>query len=351
MSLKKLCFFVFLFKEAKRSPTKIWKRGKSCIYSYRGNRKTPGSMNKLIEAFLRYIRYELNLSACTVLSYGNDLRQLQQYFSPDDADGFDAASITVGDLRAWMLHLSGMGDGARTIRRKVQAVRAFYKYLMRRGLVESNPAADIELAKFKMPLPAYLRVEKMDELLDAPTDGNDYNAILGRTIVMTLYETGIRRAELIDLRDADVDTGRGEMKVHGKRNKERIVPFGRELAQAIEAYREMRGKVTGIARPQQLFLRTCGKPLYPTMVYRIVHDSLATVGGAHKLSPHVLRHTFASAMLNNGAEINSVKEIMGHESLAATQVYTHITFSELKSNYKLAHPRALKKEVNYGSKD
>ena len=316
-----------------------------------------GDINKSIEMFLQYMRYELNLSACTVLSYRNDLRQLQDFLSPDSAAGFRPGSVTIGDLRAWMADLDRKGDGSRTIRRKMQAVRSFYKYLMKTGEAGSNPAAEIELAKFKVPLPSFLRAEKMDEVLDGEQaalkgEGDEYyQAVLGRIIVMMLYETGIRRAELIDLRDADVDAARGEMKVHGKRDKERIVPFGRELSDAIEAYRKLRGKVTGQDRPGRFFLRTDGRPLYPMLVYRLVHGRLEAAGAAGKLSPHVLRHTFASVMLNNGAEINSVKEILGHESLAATQVYTHITFSELKSNYKLAHPRALKKEVNYGSKD
>ncbi len=308
-------------------------------------------MSSLMEEFLSYAKYELNFSTCTVSSYGGDLRQLQEFLSHGNADGFDAISVTANDLRAWIAKLGAQGDTARTIRRKIQAARAFYKFLMKRGIVESNPAGDIELAKFKMPLPAYIRPEKMDELLDAPLDVENYRAVLNHTVVMMLYETGIRRAELIDLHDADVDTLRGEMKVHGKRNKERVVPFGRELSNAIDTYRKLRGKVTGLDRPEQFFLRANGKPLYPSMVYRLVHTVLSVVGGGRKLSPHVLRHTFASAMLNNGAELNSVKEILGHESLAATQVYTHVTFSELKNNYKLAHPRALKKEVNYGSKD
>ena len=310
-----------------------------------------GDINKTIEAFLQYIRYELNLSACTVLSYRNDLRQLQDFLSPNDAAAFCPESVTTDDLRSWMVWLDGAGDGSRTIRRKMQAARAFYKFLMKRGVVAANPAAEIELAKFKVPLPSYMRPEAMNSLLDAPFDAGDYHVVLCRTVIMMLYETGIRRAELIDLRDADVDAAHCEMKVHGKRDKERIVPFGHELAEAVTAYRELRGKVTGIYRPERFFLRPCGEPLYPSMVYRMVHTGLESIGGAGKLSPHVLRHTFAPAMLNNGAELNSVKEIMGHESLAATQVYTHITFSELKNNYKLAHPRALKKEVNYGSKN
>ena len=307
--------------------------------------------NLLIETFLKYMRYELNLSACTVSAYRNDLYQLALFLSPGDAEAFDPASATTSDLRAWMVQLGNNGSGPRSIRRKMQAARAFYKFLMKRGITTANPAADIELAKFKTPLPSYLRPEKMDELLDTPIDTENYHAVLSRTVVMMLYETGIRRAELINLRDADVDACHGEMKVHGKRNKERIVPFGNELAQAIAAYREARGKQTGTTRPVQFFLLPNGKPLYPSSVYRMVHGELTPIGGAPRLSPHVLRHSFASAMLNNGAEINSVKEIMGHESLAATQVYTHITFSELKNNYKHAHPRALKKEVNYGSKD
>ena len=305
---------------------------------------------KLVEDFLRYIRYELNLSACTVSAYEQDLKQLQQFLSPDENE-FDPLSVTSGDLRAWIVNLDAHGIKARSIRRKEQAVRSFFQFLLKRGLVKSNPAAELELAKFKKPLPSYVRIDNMNALLDGDIDETDFKLVRDRLIIMMLYETGIRRAELIGLKDVDIDVPKRELKVLGKRNKERVVPFGDELADAITAYRRLRSATTGLDRTERFFVRENGDELYASLVYRTVHSLLATVGGGRKLSPHVLRHTFASAMLNNGAELNSVKEILGHDSLAAPQVYTHITFSELKTNYKHAHPRALKKEVHYGSED
>ena len=228
-----------------------------------------------------------------------------------------------------------------------QAVRALYKMMMRRGEVESNPAAEVELAKVPKRLPNYVRRESIDALIDGEVDCDDFEQVRNRLMLVMFYETGIRRAELIGLADANVDLDAKEIKVHGKRNKDRIVPFGEELADWISRYREVRNREVG--RTESFFVKADGKPLYPTLVYRVVHNSLLSVGGTDKYSPHVLRHTFASAMLNGGAELNSVKELLGHESLAATQVYTHITFSELKDNYQLAHPRALKKGGQHGS--
>ena len=177
---------------------------------------------------------------------------------------------------------------------------------------------------------------------DGAHDDAGFVEVRNRLIVAILYGTGIRRAELIGLLDRNVDTVQCQMKVHGKRDKDRIVPFGGELKRLIERYRGLRAEVQK-AGVGELLLTEKGKPMYPSLVYKVVHDSLDEAGVKGKKSPHVLRHSFASAMLNHGAEINSVKEILGHESLAATQIYTHITFSELKTNYKLAHPRALKK--------
>lgn len=295
------------------------------------------------EDFLRYIRYELNLSACTVLSYKNDLRQLSDYLTGDGKEEFEAAGVTPGDIRAWIASLSREGLSSRSIRRKVQAVRAFYKYLILTGEVTENPAADVELAKVRKPLPVFVREENINELIDEEIDNSDFEEVRDKLIIMMLYETGIRRAELIGLKDKDVDEIKGELKVLGKRNKERIVPFGRELADRISEYRLMRAEQVGGASTESFFVRQTGEPMYPMLVHRIVHTQLTQAGGSSRQSPHVLRHTFASAMLNGGADLNSVKELLGHESLAATQVYTHITFRELKSNYEHAHPRALKK--------
>ena len=297
-------------------------------------------MSDIIDKYLQYIKLELNLSEHTQVAYGNDLRQWKQFLT-GGGEQLDVASVTASDIRAWLLQLSGSGDSARTLRRKVQAVRSFYKWLMRNGTVVVNPAASVELARIPKRLPQLVREDSVDSLLDSKIDDADFEQVRNRLIVMMLYETGMRRAELISLLDKNVDTAKGELKVHGKRDKDRIIPFGTELADWIEKYRSLRDDQA--LAGEHFFVRESGEPLYPMLVYRIVREALTEAGVTSKRSPHVLRHTFATSMLNDGAALNSVKELLGHESLATTQIYTHVTFSELKNNYKLAHPRALKK--------
>ena len=303
-------------------------------------------MNATIERFLQYLRLERNLSQATVTRYRRDLEQWQAFAS--GATGvLDLPSVTAGDIRAWLMNRAARGERPATLRLHLQALRALYRYLMRQGLVDSNPAMTVELAKLPKPLPAFVREGTVDAVLDADIDQDDFEQVRNRLIVMLLYETGIRQGELIGLRDAAVDTARCELKVRGKRDKDRIVPFGDELARAVDHYRALRAQL--MPQVDNLLVTARGKAIYPSLVYHVVHDALALAGGTGKLSPHVLRHTFASVMLNSGAEINSVKELLGHESLAATQVYTHVTLSELQHNYELAHPRALKKGGYYGS--
>ncbi|MBQ2562114.1 MAG: tyrosine-type recombinase/integrase [Muribaculaceae bacterium] len=297
-------------------------------------------MGKEIDNYLQFIRLEKNLSPHTVVAYRCDLEQWEQFLT-GGKEALDVKSVTTGDIRAWMLHLHKQGDSARTMRRKVQAVRSFYKWLMKQGMASDSPAAAVELARIPKRLPQLVRTSSMDELLDQEIDETDFVQVRNRLIVMMLYETGMRRAELLDLLDRNVDTASGELKVHGKRDKDRIIPFGTELAQAIDSYRLLRDEL--VRGCEHFFVKEDGNPLYPMLVYRIVHRALQEVGVTSKRSPHVLRHSFATAMLNDGAAINSVKELLGHESLATTQIYTHVTFSELKNNYKLAHPRALNK--------
>ena len=297
-------------------------------------------MGKEIDNYLQFIRLEKNLSPHTVVAYRCDVEQWEQFLT-GGKEALDVKSVTTGDIRAWMLHLNKQGDSARTMRRKVQAVRSFYKWLMKQGMASDSPAAAVELARIPKRLPQLVRSSSMDELLDQEIDETDFVQVRNRLIVMMLYETGIRRAELLDLLDRNVDTASGELKVHGKRDKDRIIPFGTELAQAIDSYRLLRDEL--VRGCEHFFVKEDGNPLYPMLVYRIVHRALQEVGVTSKRSPHVLRHSFATAMLNDGAAINSVKELLGHESLATTQIYTHVTFSELKNNYKLAHPRALNK--------
>ncbi|MBR5169522.1 MAG: tyrosine-type recombinase/integrase [Muribaculaceae bacterium] len=297
-------------------------------------------MNATVERFLQYLRLERNLSWRTVDLYRRDLEQWNAFVT-GGVGNLDLTTITASDIRTWLMQRSSQGDCSGTLRHKVQAIRALYRYLLRRGEVTSNPAAQVDLAKLAKPLPKFVRPKTVDAVLDADIDTDDFTQVRDRLIVMLFYETGIRLSELIGLQDSAVDVTKRELKVRGKRDKDRIVPFGDELVGWIERYRGLRSDV----RPEcdNLLVTVKGKPLYPSLVYRVVHDSLAAVGGTGKLSPHVLRHTFASVMLNDGAQLNSVKELLGHESLAATQVYTHVTLRELQHNYELAHPRALKK--------
>lgn len=297
-------------------------------------------MNAIVERFLQYLRLERNLSWRTVDTYQRDLRQWEDYMT-QGGHSLDLVSVTTSDIRAWLMERATIGDYPATLRRRVQALRALYRYLLKKNLVSTNPAAQVELAKLPKPLPNVVREKTVDALLDEEIDQDDFTQVRDRLVVMLFYETGIRLSELIGLQDSAVDIVKRELKVHGKRDKDRVVPFGDELVQWIGRYRALRVTV----RPEcsNLLVTIKGKPLYASLVYRIVHDGLVQAGGTGKLSPHVLRHTFASTLLNHGAELNSVKELLGHESLAATQVYTHVTFNELQHNYELAHPRALKK--------
>lgn len=303
-------------------------------------------MNATVERFLQYLRHERNLSQRTVDTYRRNLEQWQDQVTATGR-ALDLASVTANDIRQWLIDRAARGDAPATLRLKVQALRALYRYLLRHGEVTTNPAAQVELAKLAKPLPKFVREKTVDAVLDADVDKDDFTQVRDRLVVMLFYETGIRLSELIGLQDAAVDVDKRELKVRGKRDKDRIVPFGDELAMWLTSYRRLRASVP--AQCGNLLLTSRGKPLYPSLVYHVVHDSLANAGGTGKLSPHVLRHTFATVMLNSGAELNNVKELLGHESLAATQVYTHVTLSELQHNYELAHPRALKKGGYYGN--
>ena len=294
-------------------------------------------MNMNDEKYIRYLRYELNYSVHTVLSYSKDLSQFAQFLG---VESLEPKRVAVGDVRAWIFSLSKAGMAVRTVRRKVQSLRAYFRYLQKEGVVDANPVDDIPMAKVPHPLPVFVREKSMDEVLDEDYDHDDFVAVRNRLIVEMLYEAGIRRAELITLEDVNVDSRAGELKVLGKRNKERIVPFGPRLGALVEVYRALRKRLS--PESDRFFVTEKGRAVYPTLVYNVVTGALSSVTES-KRSPHVLRHSFASAMLNHGAGINSVKELLGHESLAATQVYTHITYRELKQNYKHAHPRALKK--------
>ena len=293
------------------------------------------------EAFIDYLRYELNYSEHTLGAYTSDLRQFMDYLHVERGEDIDLGSLTANDIRSWLVELSKHGIKSRSVRRKLQTIRALFHWAMKRGDIQSNPASDIELAKFEQRLPIYVREEQMDFILDdEDVDRTDFRQLRDYLIIEMLYETGMRQAELISLTDINANTDCYELKVTGKRRKQRIIPFGEGLCSTMREYRTLRNRQVGVT--EHFFVRENGEPLYPKLVYNVVHQALECTG-LDKCSPHVLRHSFASAMLNHGAELNSVKELLGHTSLATTQIYTPISINEIKQNYNQAHPRAVKK--------
>lgn len=302
----------------------------------------------MLASFLTYIRCELNFSAHTVSAYTHDLQQWADFATGGAPNNLQPHDVTANDLRLWIASLAKSGDAPRTIRRKIQALRAFFRYMMRYHGMTYNPAAELTLAKTDKPLPVYVRPNETDAILNAPLDTGDFNETRNRLIIDMIYSTGLRCSEIQGLMDKDVDTARGELKVLGKRNKERIIPFGKELSDMITTYRKLRDDTVGTTAPNEFFVRESGEPLYRKLIYNVVHKALAGNTVASRQSPHVLRHSFATDMLNNGADLYAVQQLLGHQSLATTQVYTHITYRELKQNYQQAHPRALKKGGDYG---
>jgi integrase/recombinase XerC len=292
----------------------------------------------MIEQFLDYIRYERNLSPQTVLTYEHSLHDLESYFKGLD-DSLDWKSIDSDIIRDWLAFMLDKGAKATSVNTALSAVRSFFRFALGRKLVEKDPAHLIEGPKKSKPLPQFVREKEMNELLDDIEWGTTYKDVRARTIILMLYETGVRVSELTGLDDADIDFTTGQLKVTGKRNKQRIVPFGEELAAVMQQYRELRDAQV-VRQSEALLLTEKGERMTRCQVYGIVRRNLSRVTTLKKRSPHVLRHSFATAMLNNGAGLESVKKLLGHESLETTEIYTHTTFEQLKRVYKEAHPRA-----------
>ncbi|WP_308376806.1 tyrosine recombinase XerC [Prevotella corporis] len=291
-----------------------------------------------VEDFLNYLRLERNYSKLTVKSYGEDLREFELFFKNiEDAMSWESVDSDV--IRDWMELLMDKGNSAASVNRKLSALRSFYRYALRRELVESDPAHEIQGPKRKKPLPHFLKEKEVDQLLDSVMWDDNYKSILARTLILTFYSTGIRLSELIGLEDKDVNFMTRELKVTGKRDKQRIIPFGDELSLALQSYMDRRDKEID-KQDAALFLTTKGLCMTSSQVRYIVRQNLAKVSTLKKKSPHVLRHTFATAMLNHEAGLESVKKLLGHESLSTTEIYTHTTFEQLKKVYKNAHPRA-----------
>lgn len=295
----------------------------------------------MVESFLRYIRYEKNYSSRTAVSYKNDLLQFEDYLKETTGE-FDPVLVDKDQVRNWISYLSGEKLNVTSIKRKVSALRSFFEFLKREGKIEESPLCFISSPKSRKKLPVFVKEEQMDALLDDVDFGSDFDGLRNKLIVEMLYTTGMRRAELVGLRDEDVDFFSSIIKVTGKGNKQRIIPFGDELKSLMNCYLDSRKSLFG-GEAAAFFLKDDGLPIYPGLVYRVVRKYLSIVSSLGKRSPHVLRHTFATMMLENGAELSVVKELLGHASLSSTEIYTHVSSKEIMMNYNLAHPRANKK--------
>ena len=291
-----------------------------------------------IDSFLEYLRLERNYSEKTVVSYGIDLREFEGYLKKADAE-IDFTTVDADVVRNWVVHLMDEGRAATSVNRKLSTLRSFYRFLLKKKVMTVNPMTKVVGPKKKKPLPSFVREKDMDRLLDDLTFGEGYEGYRDRMILGMFYATGMRLSELIGLDDVDVDFSAKLIKVTGKRNKQRLIPFANELEHDLRVYIKVRDEALPNGS-DAFFVRKDGKRMYPMQVYRLVKRNLSKVVTLKKRSPHVLRHTFATAMLNDCAELRAVKELLGHESLTTTEVYTHTTFEELKKVYELAHPRA-----------
>lgn len=294
----------------------------------------------ITDDFLRYLEAEKDASPLTVRTYGeaiNDylgyLGRLEGNISPEDADG--------DIVRGWVESMVERGYKATNTCKKLSAVKSLYRYALRKGIIECDPAHNVPGPKKQKTLPVFLRETEAEELFDGlQWDMSNIKDVRARTLLLMLYSTGMRRAEIISLRDKDVSLARREVKVTGKRRKQRIIPLGQEMIDALALYQQMRDEEIPVADDTEaLFRNDKGKQMTDAQVYGMVKKYLSLVTTQKKRSPHVMRHSFATAMLNHDAKLGSVQKLLGHESLNTTQIYTHVTFEELKRTYSKAHPR------------
>ena len=293
----------------------------------------------LVKEFLDYLRSERNCSARTVGEYGDDLQKFESFFKNLDAT-LTWETVDSDVIRDWMESMMDKGNIATSVNRRLSAVRSFYRFALSRGLVAADPSHGVKGPKKEKPLPQFVREADMDALLDESMwDMRKYEDVRARTIILMIYETGVRISELLGLDDVAVDLAACQLKVTGKRDKQRVIPFGGELRASLEAYMSLRD-VSVEKKSPALLLSADGTRMAYHTARREVKKHLSRVCTLKKRSPHVLRHTFATAMLNNGAGIESVKKLLGHSRLTTTEIYTHASFEELKQIYKQAHPRA-----------
>ena len=294
----------------------------------------------MIDTFLKYLQYEKRYSPRTLVSYETDLRQFQAFLKKEFESKTQDANY--GMVRGWIVSLSEQKLDAPSINRKIACLRSYFKFLLKREEISKDPMMKVRVLKVKKKLPHFVNENEIVGLLDkniVDEKRSGYSQKLYQAVVEMFYGTGMRRAELIGLRERDINFNEGTIKVLGKRNKERVIPFSQGIVSILKDYREIRERDVERKDPEYFFLTENGKRLYPELVYRIIKAILSNTN-VEKKSPHVLRHTYATHLLNKGAEINAVKDLLGHTSLAATQVYTHNTIEKLKEVFNKAHPKS-----------
>ncbi len=289
------------------------------------------------ESFYNYLQFEKRFSAHTLTAYRHDLEQFSNYIS-EQYELTDLSQCSHTFIRSWIVSIMESGMKSKSVNRKISTLKSYYKFLQREGILQSSPMNKIVSPKIPKRLPQFVEEKHMEQLLTSVDFTDDFEGYRNRLIIELFYATGMRISELIGLKSKDVSLAESQLKVLGKRNKERIIPISEYLNEPITQYLLERDKMIG-RETEHFFVRDEGAPLYSGLVYRLVKAELSKVSTIERKSPHILRHTFATHMLNHGAELNAIKEILGHSSLAATQVYTHNSIEKLKQIYKQAHPK------------
>jgi integrase/recombinase XerC len=289
-----------------------------------------------IQSFLDYLRFEKRYSQHTLISYQNDLEQFFAFLT--QYDNLAIGAITPIYIRSWLAELKEESISAKSINRKISALKSFFKFMMKQGVIDQTPMATVVSPKISKRLPAFVEEKNTNTLFTHVEFSDDWKGKTEWLILALFYNTGIRVSELINLKENQVDENYRQLKVLGKGNKERIIPISKELLTEIKNY--VVQKPVRLEGVTEIFVNEKGKPLYSKYIYNSVKKYLSAVTTLEKKSPHILRHTFATHLMNNGADLNAVKELLGHSSLAATQVYTHNTIEKLKDIHKKAHPKA-----------